>query len=106
MSIRVTQFGNEVWVINPSKIRVTQFGNEVWVVSAAGKVRVTQIGIEVWRTVAGEPQTMRGNADGYATVYAISSLSQPVVGNADGYATAEERHGKPLTGPIIALMGI
>jgi hypothetical protein len=106
MSIRVTQFGNEVWVKNPSNIRVTQFGNEVWVVSAAGKVRVTQIGIEVWRTVAGLPQTMTGHADGYATAYAISDRAQTTRGNADGYATASERHGKPLTGPIIALMGI
>ena len=105
MSIRVSQFVNEVWVTNPSRIRVTQVGNEVWIIPSGGKVRVSQIGIEVWRTVAGLPLTITGYADGQANVYAISSNSQLAEGHADGYATAwEAKDARPA--PIMVVMGI
>lgn len=105
MSIRVTQIGNEVWVRNPSFIRVTQIGNEIWIVPSGGRVRVTAINLTVWRTVAGAPLTITGNADGYATVYAISSQSIPVAGQADGFATAV-MFGKVPPTPIMAFMAI
>lgn len=104
MAIRVTQLGNEVWVINPSNIRVTQLGNEVWILPAGGKVRVTQAGLEVWRTDAGEPLAITGNADGQGSAYAIEARSIPVAGQADGYATAQST--LPFVSPIIAVMAI
>ena len=103
MSIRITQVGNEVWVINASNIRVTQISNEVWVING-GNIRVTQIGAEVWRTVAGSPLTMEGHADGLARVYAISAPSATTEGHADGYAVVRET--KPTVDPLIAFMVI
>jgi len=79
--------------------------NEVWIKSSGGNARVTSINLEVWRTVAGAPLTITGNADGYATVYAISSRSIPVAGHADGYATAVQM-GKQIPAPILAFMAI
>jgi hypothetical protein len=104
MAIRITQIGNEVWVINPSNLRVTQIGNEIWVVSASGNIRVTQIGVEVFRTVAGLPLTITGHADGVANVYAMEAHALPTQGNADGYATVHM--STPFEAPIIAFMGI
>jgi hypothetical protein len=105
MAIRVTQLGNEVWVINPSKIRVTQVGTEVWMIPTGGKIRVTQLGIETWRSVADEPLTIEGHADGVARPFAYTSFAYTTEGHADGYATAQETSG--LKGSaIMVVMGI
>lgn len=105
MAIRVTQVGNEVWVINPSNIRVTQIGNEVWVIPAGGRIRVTQFGNEVWRSVADAPLSITGLADGVARAFAYTPFTFPVEGHADGYATAHERSGVKGSA-IMEVMGI
>jgi hypothetical protein len=105
MSIRTTLVTNEIWLINPSRIRTTMMTNEVWILPSGGNARVTAVNLTVWRTVAGAPLTITGHADGYATVYAISSFSIPVAGQADGYATASQA-GPQVAVPILALMAI
>jgi hypothetical protein len=105
MAILVTQTGVETWIRNPSDIRVSQIGVESWVHNP-GSIIVSQLGIELWIFTQFIPIETVGNADGYATVQAISDTAYLTEGNADGQATAQCDNLRLIGSPLMLDMGI